>query len=179
MPNHVHLLMEPGEGCPLSRTMQGLQLAYTFQAHKRYRRVGHLWQDRFKASLSNRMPIICNLVATSSVTRSAAAWSTIQRIIPGAATEHMRQVDMSPLLIFTKFMRRWATIRNSAGRPIGSMSVAAAPRRMKSFERGREGDALVVMALRKRSICRQSSNANQNEVDRNWRLSCRNRRGIQ
>lgn len=54
MPNHVHLLLEPDAGNSLSRTMQGLQLAYTLRAHKKYRGVGHLWQDRFKSFIIER-----------------------------------------------------------------------------------------------------------------------------
>ncbi|MCM2264390.1 MAG: transposase [Desulfuromonadales bacterium] len=54
MPNHVHLLLEPGDGGSLSRTMQGLQLAYTLRTHKKYRGVGHLWQDRFKSFIVER-----------------------------------------------------------------------------------------------------------------------------
>ena len=54
MPNHVHLLLETAAGCSLSRTMQGLQLAYTLRTHKKYRSVGHLWQDRFKSFVIER-----------------------------------------------------------------------------------------------------------------------------
>lgn len=75
MPNHVHLLLEPVDS-PLSRTMQGLQLAYTLWSHKKYRGVGHLWQDRFKSFVVERdayllecgryierNPLRCGLVA--------------------------------------------------------------------------------------------------------------------
>lgn len=54
MTNHIHLLLEPREGVPLSRTMQGIQLAYTLRTNKKYRRVGHLWQDRFKSLVVER-----------------------------------------------------------------------------------------------------------------------------
>jgi len=31
-----------------------LQLAYTLRSHKKYRSVGHLWQDRFKSFVVER-----------------------------------------------------------------------------------------------------------------------------
>jgi putative transposase len=34
--------------------MQGMQLAYTLRTNRKYRRVGHLWQDRFKSFVVER-----------------------------------------------------------------------------------------------------------------------------
>ena len=48
MPNHIHLLMsEVGE--TLNKTMKRLGVAYVSYYNKRYERVGHLFQDRFKS----------------------------------------------------------------------------------------------------------------------------------
>lgn len=50
LPNHIHLLVQIGTE-PLSRLMHVLQQTYT-QAHNReYKRVGHLFQGRYKAML--------------------------------------------------------------------------------------------------------------------------------
>lgn len=51
MTNHVHLIIHPGPGISLSKTMQGINLAFTRWYNKKYSRVGHLWQDRFKSHL--------------------------------------------------------------------------------------------------------------------------------
>ncbi len=48
MSNHVHLAMETGRD-PLSRIMAGLQSSYTQYFNRRHRRVGHLFQGRYKA----------------------------------------------------------------------------------------------------------------------------------
>jgi REP-associated tyrosine transposase len=48
MPNHVHLAIETGRA-PLSRIMAGLQTSYTQYFNLHHRRVGHLFQGRYKA----------------------------------------------------------------------------------------------------------------------------------
>jgi len=51
MNNHFHFLLETPEEEPLSKIMQRINLAYTIWFNRKYRRVGHLWQDRFKSLL--------------------------------------------------------------------------------------------------------------------------------
>lgn len=53
MPNHVHLLLETGSA-PLAKFMQGLQQSYTQYFNYRYRKVGHLFQGRYKAIICNK-----------------------------------------------------------------------------------------------------------------------------
>src|SRR2546427_276528 len=50
MPNHYHLLLETPEG-NLSRAMQWLNVGYSVWFNRRHRRVGHLFQGRFKAEV--------------------------------------------------------------------------------------------------------------------------------
>jgi REP-associated tyrosine transposase len=54
MNNHVHLLLETTEGSSLSKFMQGINLAYTIWFNGKNRKVGHLWQDRFKSILVDK-----------------------------------------------------------------------------------------------------------------------------
>lgn len=50
MPNHFHFLIYINEDArQLAKVMQSLCLAYSMYFNKRNRRVGHLFQDRFKA----------------------------------------------------------------------------------------------------------------------------------
>jgi putative transposase len=49
MHNHVHLLLQGSTSQSLSKAMQGIGLAYTIWYNRKYDRVGHLWQDRFKS----------------------------------------------------------------------------------------------------------------------------------
>jgi putative transposase len=51
MPNHVHLVGEPLEIKNLSKFMQCLNRSYTAYFNKRYDKVGHLWQGRFKSKV--------------------------------------------------------------------------------------------------------------------------------
>ena len=48
MKNHAHLLIKE-EGDPLSRTMKRIGVSYSYYFNKKYDRVGHLFQDRFRS----------------------------------------------------------------------------------------------------------------------------------
>ncbi len=61
MTNHVHLLIETGK-VPLSKIMQGLQFTYTRYYNHKYRKVGHLFQGRYKAILCDRESYLLELV---------------------------------------------------------------------------------------------------------------------
>jgi len=50
MPNHIHLAVEQGPR-PLSTFMHALQSSYTQRFNRRYERVGHLFQGRYKSFL--------------------------------------------------------------------------------------------------------------------------------
>jgi len=51
MLNHIHLVGEPLDPQKLSKMMQCLQRSYTAYYNKKYNKVGHLWQDRFKTKV--------------------------------------------------------------------------------------------------------------------------------
>ena len=53
MPNHVHLLLESGTA-PLGKFMQGLQQSYTQYFNRSYRKVGHIFQGRYKAIICDK-----------------------------------------------------------------------------------------------------------------------------
>ena len=61
MPNHVHLLVETSS-TPLSKFMQGLQQSYTQYFNRRYRKVGHLFQGRYKAIICDKDKYLLALV---------------------------------------------------------------------------------------------------------------------
>jgi putative transposase len=61
MSNHVHLLVETGSQ-PLSRFMQGLQQSYTQYFNRKHRKVGHLFQGRYKAILCEKDEYLLGLV---------------------------------------------------------------------------------------------------------------------
>ena len=49
MPNHVHLLLFSEFREILSKSLQGLNLSYSWWYRKRYSFCGHVWQGRFKS----------------------------------------------------------------------------------------------------------------------------------
>ncbi len=51
MENHVHLMLRTGQNHPISKLVQWLHTSYTVCFNKRYERVGHLFQGRFKSQL--------------------------------------------------------------------------------------------------------------------------------
>lgn len=61
MPNHIHLLIETGEA-PLSRAMQALQFTYTQKFNRRHKKVGHLFQGRYKAILCQKESYLLELI---------------------------------------------------------------------------------------------------------------------
>lgn len=61
MGNHVHLLAEVG-GVPLSKIMQNLQFRYTRYYNRRYKKMGHLFQGRYKAILCDQESYLLELV---------------------------------------------------------------------------------------------------------------------
>ena len=61
MPNHVHLLLETGS-TPLAKFMQGLQQSYTQYFNRRYHKVGHVFQGRYKAIICDKDKYLLALV---------------------------------------------------------------------------------------------------------------------
>ncbi|MCU0651446.1 MAG: transposase [Candidatus Omnitrophica bacterium] len=51
MPNHVHLILEIKNPKHVSKIMKCLNLSYTLYFNLKYKKVGHLWQDRFKSKI--------------------------------------------------------------------------------------------------------------------------------
>lgn len=51
MPNHFHLFLRQGnEPTAMTELLHSVSVAYTMYFNRKYRRTGHLFQDRFKAS---------------------------------------------------------------------------------------------------------------------------------
>lgn len=61
MPNHLHLLLQVDQ-LPLSKVMQTLLYRYTRYYNRRHRKVGHLFQGRYKAILCDRESYLLELI---------------------------------------------------------------------------------------------------------------------
>lgn len=64
MDNHIHLLLEVAEvaDVPLSKIMQGIQQSYTQYYNHLYNRVGHVFQQRYKAILCEKDAYLLTLL---------------------------------------------------------------------------------------------------------------------
>ena len=51
MTNHVHLMLQTDAAHPIAQIMQFLNTAYTVHINRRYQRVGHLFQGRYRSVL--------------------------------------------------------------------------------------------------------------------------------
>jgi REP element-mobilizing transposase RayT len=60
-PNHLHLLLETGKD-RISRLMRRLLTGYSVYFNRRYRRIGHLFQNRFKSILVEKDAYFLELV---------------------------------------------------------------------------------------------------------------------
>jgi len=61
MDNHVHIVIQVGD-IPLSRIMQNLSFRYTRRLNAKQKRIGHLFQGRFKALLVDEESYLLELV---------------------------------------------------------------------------------------------------------------------
>lgn len=76
MDNHLHLLIEVRD-IPLSGIMQGLQLSYTQYFNKKYDRVGHVFQQRYKAVLCGKDDYLLTLIKYIHENPTKAGLSTL------------------------------------------------------------------------------------------------------
>lgn len=51
MPNHVHLAVKQETSTPVFKLISSLHTSYSMYFNKKYKRVGHLFQDRFKQTI--------------------------------------------------------------------------------------------------------------------------------
>ncbi len=63
MPNHIHIIGEPKNPGRLPRFMQCLHRSYTAYYNKKYNKVGHLWQGRFKTKAITRDQYLLDCIA--------------------------------------------------------------------------------------------------------------------
>ena len=61
LPNHAHLLLQTGQR-PLARSMRSLLTGYAGAFNRRHRRVGHLFQNRYKSIVVEAEPYLLELV---------------------------------------------------------------------------------------------------------------------
>jgi REP element-mobilizing transposase RayT len=81
MMNHIHLLLEMGE-CSLSRVLQRLHTWYARYYNQKYKRLGHLFQGRYKAVLCDKDAYLLELVRYIHLNPVRACMTTNPREYP-------------------------------------------------------------------------------------------------
>ena len=169
MPNHVHVVLVPGDEDGLRRTFGELHRRYTGYINARRRTTGHLWQGRFSSVAMDEPHFVTALryVALNPVRARLVkrpedwAWSSTRALLAGA-DDHV--VTVAPALErvgdFAAFLGEdfdealsYAALRKaeSVGRPVGSQEWLAEMEELsgkkfapqKRGPRGGAGDTLL------------------------------------
>ena len=138
MPNHVHIILCPGDEDGLWRTFGDLHRRYTGYINARRRTTGHLWQGRFGSVAMDEAHFVTALryVALNPVRARLVAraqdwrWSSTQALIAGV-DDHVANVAPALARVgnFAAFLGEafdealtYAALRKaeSVGRPVGS-----------------------------------------------------------
>lgn len=161
MPNHVHLILVPGNEDGLRRTLADTHRRYTGFINARHRWTGHLWQGRFGAVAMDETHLghAVRYVSMNPVRAQLAArpqdwpWSSVRAHLAGADDG---LVQVQPVLDrygdFACFLdivdqqdviEAWRKLRMSetSGRPLGSEAwlgslEARTGRKLKPQKRG-------------------------------------------
>ena len=168
MPNHVHLVLVPGDSDGLRRALSRVHRSYAGALHSRLRRTGHFWQGRFGCVAMDEAHLQCALryVALNPVRAGLVAraqdwrWSSARAQL-GLGADGLTQLeplrervpDFAALLAAAEDEDAAIRLRRaeSIGRPVGSADFL---KRLegdhgRAFEPGRPGrrPAEVICAL--------------------------------
>ena len=143
MPNHVHLLLVPGDPDGLRRSLAPLHRRYAGRIHQRERRTGHFWQGRFGCVAMDEDHLACAVryVALNPVRAGLTGravdwpWSSTATLLgldddgvthTGAVSA--RIPDLAALLETAEDAERTMRLRRAetVGRPIGGADWLAA-----------------------------------------------------
>ena len=131
MPNHVHLILTPGDADGLRRALSAVHRRYAGHIHARLKRTGHFWQGRFGCVAMDEahLGVALNPVRAGLTTRAADwPWSSahahICRIDVGITARDpvlSRYRDFAGLLAAGEDEERVMRLRKAEqlGRPIG------------------------------------------------------------
>lgn len=143
MPNHVHLILVPGDEDGLRRALAPVHRCYAGHVHARLRRTGHFWQGRFgcvamdEAHLAAALRyVVLNPVRARLVERAADwAWSSIHALLDPERDDGLtstapvlaRQPDLAALIEAGEQEAEFTALRRAEriGRPVGDGNFLA------------------------------------------------------
>ncbi len=94
MPNHIHIVGMPEEKKLLSKFMQGVSRSYTAFFNRKYEKVGHLWQGRYKSKVIAKDGYLIDCIqyiehnpVRANIAKAAGdyPWSSYQERVLGTA----------------------------------------------------------------------------------------------
>lgn len=119
MSNHFHLLIYQKDKGAMTRLLRGVCTAYTMYFNKKYQRVGHLFQSRFKASMITNDTYLQHISRYIHLnTRNYESWQ-FSSLPYYLGRSHAMWIDPLPILdLFEKdkyaiFLRDFISYRNS------------------------------------------------------------------
>jgi putative transposase len=144
MPNHVHLILVPGDEDGLRRALAPLHRRYAGHVHARERRTGHFWQGRFGCVAMNPVrAALCKRAPDWPWSSAATLLGLDDDGVTEAEPVRRRIPDLAALLESAEDEERTMRLRRgeSVGRPIGSAQWLEALEcdRGRTFRRRRPG----------------------------------------
>ena len=130
MPNHVHLIVVPGDDESLARGIGEVHRRYTRAVHARKNWRGYLWQGRFAsyvmddAHLLNATRYVLRNPVAARLVKSPAAWRWSSAKVH-LGRERSRVVVKAPL---NKMIRNWPLFLGEAEVPADRTAIEAALR---------------------------------------------------
>ncbi|MGZ6004630.1 MAG: transposase [Candidatus Saccharimonadales bacterium] len=100
MPNHVHLLVFQQDEKALSDFMRSLMTSYSMYFNKKYKRVGHVFQSRYKASLidhQNYMEHITRYIHLNPYDWEHYPYSSLQYFIEDEKVDWLKPTEVLEL----------------------------------------------------------------------------------
>lgn len=158
MPNHVHLILVPGDADALRRALAAVHRRYAGHVHARLKRTGHFWQGRFGCTAMDEPHLTAALryVALNPVRAKLVddprdwRWSSVHAQlgdddgITDVAPVRDRHPDFAALIAADGEDAAWHRLRRAEtiGRPVGDerfvSGLAEASKRMLApAKRGR------------------------------------------
>ena len=158
MPNHVHLILVPGDEDGLRRALSVVHRRYAGHIHARLKRTGHFWQGRFGCAAMDEVHLMTALryVALNPVRARLTdravdwPWSSVHALLGGAddgitttAPVLARYADFAALLTAGEDEAMLARLRKAEqiGRPVGDAAFLERLENAsgRSLKRGRPG----------------------------------------
>lgn len=158
MPNHVHLILVPGDEDGLRRALARVHRIYAGRIHERLRRTGHFWQGRFGCVAMDEehchaaLRYVAMNPVRAGLVREAAdwKWSSVRAqlgiepdLLTDVAAVRERAPDFEALLRSAEYEEAAVRLRRaeSIGRPVGSTAFLDALERRygRSVKPGKRG----------------------------------------